>query len=136
MTHEITVHLTDDEYAQLTTEFEKTGEEISPLIHILQSRLRARHIEASRRSNRRSSAQQAVSEALYRAGATSSMPTGERSTREVMESLYRKGRFTSIPSGKPFSKEDEMELRRLGDLLGQGGGKLASEMVIEDRGPY
>lgn len=136
MAHEITVHLTDDEYAQLTIEFEKTGDEISPLIHILQSRLRARHIEASRGSNRRSPTQQAVSEALYRTRVTSSMPTGERSTREAMESLYRKGRFTSIPSGKPFPKDDEMELKRLGDLLGQGGGKLASEMVIEDRGPY
>lgn len=136
MTHEIIVHLTDDEYAQFTREFEKTGEEISPLIHILQSRLRAGHIEASRGSNQRSSTQQAVSEALYRTGVTSSMPTGERSTREAMESLYRKGRFVSIPSGKPFPKDDEAELERLGNLFGQAGGKLASEMVIEDRGPY
>ena len=41
-----------------------------------------------------------------------------------------------MPTGHANFEEVESERKRLADLLGQAGGKPASEMVIEDRGPY
>jgi len=112
MTHEITVSLTDEEYAALAIKAEETNDEIEALIHILRNRLRKRYILSTRNSSR-SPEQQAVSEALYEAGLINHIPTGER-----------------------LSEEEEAELKRLADFFGQAGGKPASEMVIEDRGPY
>ena len=112
MEHEITFRFTEEEYVTLKVKSEKTGQEIEALIHELVDELRAREMQLT---------------------PPSSHPI---STQEALKRLYQKGVFASIPSGEPFSKEDEIELERLGNLFSQAGGKPASEMVIEDRGPY
>lgn len=54
--------------------------------------------------------------------------------REFMERQYRDGELLNIPTGEPLTQEEEAELERLGKVF--AGGKLLSEIVIEDRGPY
>ena len=112
MKHEVVVHLTDDEYTELTTEAQQNGQELEELIQDLLDEVVVRR--------RRSSIK------------FSHPPT----KRELSELLYYSGLSESIPSGRSLSAEEETELKRLADLFGQAGGKPASEMVIEDRGPY
>jgi hypothetical protein len=112
MAHEMTVRLTDDEYAALTEEAKLTGQELGELIQEMLDEIVARRIYLAEKTAR------------------------EFSNREFAEYLYREGVITHIPTGKRRTADEEAELKRLGERLGQGGGKSASEMVIEDRGPY
>ncbi|HKW22074.1 MAG TPA: hypothetical protein VJO13_11900 [Ktedonobacterales bacterium] len=48
--------------------------------------------------------------------------------------LYQQGVVENIPSGESDTAEEESEVERLAHLL--SGGKSATEMVIEDRGPF
>ena len=57
----------------------------------------------------------------------------EQRSREIQEYLYREGIIEHIPMGEPDIPQEEAERKRLAQLFGQG--KLASEMVIEGRGP-
>jgi hypothetical protein len=54
--------------------------------------------------------------------------------REVAERQYRAGKISHVPARQPLSQAErearEERARRY------AGGKPASEMVIEDRGPY
>ena len=54
--------------------------------------------------------------------------------REFAEKLYREGVILNLASPQPLTREEQAERERLSKLF--GGGKPASEMVIEDRGPY
>jgi hypothetical protein len=110
--HEMVVRLTDDEYTALTAEARENGQELEDLIQDLLDEIVARRARLTIKSGHQ--------------------PT----RREISEILYYSGLTERIPSGKPRSAEEEAELERLGNLFGQAGGKSASEMVIEDRGPY
>ena len=54
--------------------------------------------------------------------------------RELAEKLYREGKLASLATQRSLSKEEQEERERLVQQL--AGGKLASQMVIEDRGSY
>ena len=54
--------------------------------------------------------------------------------RELAEKLYREGKLASLATLRPLTQEEQEERERLIQRL--GGGKPASEMIIEDRGPY
>jgi hypothetical protein len=54
--------------------------------------------------------------------------------REFEEKLYREGLIEHIPTRRLLTPEEQAERERLAQLF--AGGKSASEMVIEDRGPY
>src|SRR5690348_267049 len=54
--------------------------------------------------------------------------------KDIQEYLYHAGLTERIPTNEPDTQEDEAEQEYLARLFGQG--KPASEMVIEDRGPY
>lgn len=56
------------------------------------------------------------------------------SGRELAEKLYREGQLASLATQHPLTQEEQKERERLSRLF--AGGKSASEMVIEDRGPY
>jgi site-specific recombinase XerD len=105
MAYQLIVTLTDAEYAALSAEAEKSGKSLESLLH----ELLTQHIQPS------------VSE------------THRLSSREIQEYLYREGLIEHIPTGQADTPQEEAERKRLAQLFGQG--KLASEMVIEDRGP-
>ena len=54
--------------------------------------------------------------------------------RELAEKLYREGKLASLATKRPLSREEQEERERLARLF--ASDKPASEMVIEDRGPY
>jgi hypothetical protein len=54
--------------------------------------------------------------------------------REFAEKLYREGKLANLATKRPLTQEEQEERERLARLF--SGGKPASEMVIEDRGPY
>lgn len=67
------------------------------------------------------------------------LPTSPRKKRplsayEVVEKQYHEGKISHIPTRQQLTQEErEARERRARDYA---GGKPASEMVIEDRGPY
>jgi hypothetical protein len=54
--------------------------------------------------------------------------------RELAEKLYREGKLASLATKRPLTQEEQNEREHLIQQL--AGGKPASEMIIEDRGPY
>ncbi|HYU72434.1 MAG TPA: hypothetical protein VEL31_07115 [Ktedonobacteraceae bacterium] len=54
--------------------------------------------------------------------------------RELAEKLYREGKLTSHATQRPLTQAEQEERERLAQLF--ASDKPASEMVIEDRGPY
>ena len=54
--------------------------------------------------------------------------------RELAEKLYREGKLASLATKRPLSQEEQEERERLARVF--ANDKPASEMVIEDRGPY
>jgi hypothetical protein len=54
--------------------------------------------------------------------------------RELAEQLYREGKLASLATKRPLTQEEQNEREDLIQRL--AGGKPASEMIIEDRGPY
>jgi hypothetical protein len=54
--------------------------------------------------------------------------------RELAEKLYREGKLVNLATPRPLTQEEQEERQRLARLF--ASDKLASEMVIEDRGPY
>jgi len=105
MAHQMTVTLTDAEYAALSAEAAKSGKRLESLLH----ELLTQHIQPS------------------------ALEMRHLSSREIQEYLYREGIIEHIPTGQPDTTQEEAERKHLAQLFGQG--KLASEMVIEDRGP-
>jgi len=106
MAYQMTLHLTDQEYAALAAEAEKSGKQAEALLHeILMQRLQP-SLAAKR----------------------------PLTTREFEEKLYREGLIENIPTRQPLTPEEQAERERLAQVL--AGGKPMSEMAIEDRGPY
>ena len=54
--------------------------------------------------------------------------------RELAEKLYREGKLASLATKRPLTQEEQEERERLARVF--ASDKPASEMVIEDRGPY
>ena len=54
--------------------------------------------------------------------------------RELAEKLYREGKLASLATPCPLTQEEQEERERLARLF--ASDRPASEMVIEDRGPY
>ena len=54
--------------------------------------------------------------------------------RELAEKLYREGKLARLATKRSLTKEEQEERERLAQLF--ASAKPASEMVIEDRGPY
>jgi hypothetical protein len=52
--------------------------------------------------------------------------------RELAEKLYREGKLASLATLRPLTQEEQQERERLARLF--ASDKLASEMVLEDRG--
>ncbi len=65
---------------------------------------------------------------------TSSQTKHPLTAHELVEKQYREGKISHIPSRQPLTHEErearEQRVQRF------AGGKSASEMLIEDRGPY
>ena len=53
---------------------------------------------------------------------------------ELAERLYREGKILNLPGRKALTPEERARRERLAQIF--AGGKPASEMVSEDRGPY
>jgi len=53
---------------------------------------------------------------------------------ELEERQYLEGKISHIPAREPLTQEEREARERRAQRF--GGGKSASEMVIEDRGPY
>ena len=105
MAYQMTITLTDVEYQALSVEAAKNGKSVESLLH----EMLVQHIKPS------------VS------------VTGALTNRQIQEYLYREGVIEHIPTNESETMEEEKEREHLAHLFGQG--KLASEMVIEDRGP-
>ena len=54
--------------------------------------------------------------------------------RELAEKLYREGKLASLATKRPLTQEEQEERERLARVFAID--KPASELVIEDRGPY
>jgi len=54
--------------------------------------------------------------------------------RELAEKLYREGKLTTLARPYTLTPQEKAERARLARLF--ASDKLASDMVIEDRGPY
>ncbi len=54
--------------------------------------------------------------------------------QELIEQQYLEGEITHIPTKQPLTQEEREEREKRAQRF--GGGKSASEMVIEDRGSY
>jgi hypothetical protein len=110
MAHQINITLTDNEYDALSAKTGKDDKALEELLH----ELLTHHLQAPSSPKR--------------------PPT---TSRDISLCLYRQGLIEHIPEGRVDTPEEAAERRRLAELFGQvePGGKLASEMVIEDRGP-
>ncbi len=107
MAYEMHIKLTDEEYIAFSTEAAKSGRPFEAILH----EILTRYIRPSASSTLDSLSHQNVQDYLYHEGVTEYIPTNEISTLE-----------------------EDAEREYLAHLFGQG--KPASEMVIEDRGPY
>jgi len=106
MAYQMTVTLTDQEYAALTEEANKRGTQPEEVLH----EIIVQHLSST---------------------TSSKHPlTGQ----EFMEKLYREGKILNLPKPRPLTPEEQAERERLAQVF--AGGKSGSEMVIEDRGPY
>src|SRR5437588_12514780 len=65
---------------------------------------------------------------------TSSQRKHPLTARELVEKQYREGKISHIPTRQPLTQEEREARERRAQHF--SGGKPASEMVIEDRGPY
>ncbi len=105
MAYEMTVTLTDQEYAALATEAARNGKKPEALLHDMVQNLEK-----------------------------GSQEKGTLTGRKFMQKLYQEGEVLNIPSREPLTPKEQAERERLAQIF--AGGKPASEMVIEDRGPY
>ena len=105
MAYEMTIKLTDQEYAALAAEAARNGKQPEMLLHDMIQDLQP-----------------------------SSQIKRPLTDQEFMEKLYREGKIHNIPTRRPLTPEEQAKRERLAHVF--AGGKPASEMVIEDRGPY
>lgn len=108
MAHHLSVTITDEEYAELSTEAARSGKPVEAIVHdILAQRLHP------------------VS--------PSAPPLHAMSGRTFTEQQYREGKVLALPTREPLTAHEAAERERRALLL--AGGTSASDMVIEDRGP-
>src|SRR5437588_7074280 len=106
MAYQMTISLTDQEYAALTAEAAKKGKRPEALLHEMMIQ-----------------------------NLKESLPIKRPLTEdEFIEKQYREGKILNIPTRRLVSPEEQAEREHLAQLF--AGGKPASEMVIEDRGQY
>jgi hypothetical protein len=91
MTYQVTIILTDQEYAALAAEAAKSGKQPEALIRDM-----VRRLQSSSQSER---------------------PMTER---EFEEKLYREGLIENIPTRRPLTPEEQAERERLGQLFAGG----------------
>jgi hypothetical protein len=106
MAYQMTVTLTDQEYAALTEEANKRGTQPEEVLH----EIMVQHLASATPAKR--------------------PLTG----REFMEKLYREGKILNLPKPQPLTPKEQAERERIAQVF--AGGKPMSEMIIEDRGPY
>src|SRR5579883_611559 len=99
MSHQMMITLTDQEYAALQAEAERSGQPLEALVH-------------------------AALAPLMRDEAPTTAPMTER---EFAEYLFRKGVTMNVATHEPLDPDEEAELEALAQLF--SGGKPASEMV-------
>ena len=106
MAYRMTITLTDREYALLAAEAAKNGEQPETLLH----------------------------EIMLQRLQPSSQIKHPMTEQEFEEKLYSEGKILNIPMRRPLTPKEQAERERLARVF--AGGKPASEMVMEDRGPY
>ena len=106
MAYQMTITLTDQEYAALAAEAVKSGKQPEWLL------------------------QEIMKDHLQ----TLSQVKRPITARELAEKQYREGKLLSLATRRLLTPEEQAERERLAQLF--AGGKSASDMVIEDRGPY
>ncbi len=106
MAYQMILTLTDQEYAVLSAEAAKNGKRPETLLH----------------------------EIMMQRLQTPPQVKRPLTEDEFMEQQYREGKILNIPTRRPLTQEELAERERLAQLF--SGGKPASEMIIEDRGPY
>ncbi len=106
MAYRMTITLTDQEYALLAAEAAKKGEQPETLLH----------------------------EIMLQRLQSPSQIKHPMTEQEFEEKLYSEGKILNIPMRRPLTPKNKPNVSDL--LACFQGGKLASEMVMEDRGPY
>ena len=106
MAHRMIITLTDQEYAILAAEAAKKGEQPETLLREIMLQ----------RLQIRPHAKHPITE------------------QEFEEKLYSEGKILNIPTRQPVTPDEQAERERFARAF--AGGKRASEMVMEDRGPY
>ena len=109
MAHQMTVTLSDQEYDALRAEAARNGQPPEAFLY----EMTVRQLQSS------------LTEETMKRPLTG---------REFMEQQYHEGKLLNLPTRRPLTQEQEAERQRLAKLF--SGGKTASDMVIEDRGPY
>ncbi len=104
--YQMTVTLTDDEYMRLMAEATRNDRPVESLAHDL------------------------IAQTLLQTATPQAM-TGNDS---FVARLYQAGKVLNLPDKSPLTAHELAERERLATLL--KGGRLASDMVMEDRGPY
>ncbi len=105
MAHEVIITLSDEEYAELVAQAVQSGKPIES---------RARDL---------------LSRSLNTPGSASQL----QSTSQFTQRQYQEGKILNLPTRAPLTADDVANRERRALLL--RGGKSASEMVSEDRGP-
>ena len=106
MAHEMTIRLTDEEYAALAAEAAKSGKQPEAILH----------------------------EIMLQTLQPPQSTTRPLTEHELAEQLYREGMLLNLATRKPLTPEEQAERQRLARVFAHG--KPLSEMVLEDRGPY
>lgn len=105
MAHQMIVILTDEEYAELVAQAAQSGKPVESLARDL------------------------LSQSL---NASTSASQPQFSSQFALRQ-YQEGKILNLPTRAPSTAEEAADRERRARLL--SGGKPASEMVIEDRGP-
>lgn len=105
MAHEMIITLSDEEYAELAAQAARNGKPVESLARDL----------------------------LSRSLNTSAPASHPKSPRQFTRLQYQDGKILNLPTQVPLTAEEAVDRERRARLL--SGGKPASEMVVEDRGP-
>ncbi len=109
MTYQITLSLSDEEYAAVAAAAARTGEPIEEVLH------------------------EAVAKQFTPEPKSAHLPSSG-SPYPLSEYLYSIGFALNVPTGELDTPEDEAEDEEVARILSRG--KSLTEMIIEDRGPY
>jgi plasmid stability protein len=105
MAHEMIITLTDDDYAELAAQAAQSGKPVESLARDL----------------------------LSHSLSASTLAPQPLSTSQFTQRQYQDGKILNLPTHAPLTAQKAADREQRARLL--SGGKPASEMVIEDRGP-